>query len=49
MHGLHQNAEIVRLDIRGDAMTQVEYMPRSATVTCEDVRNTLFDYVGRLP
>ena len=49
MHRINKHREIVRINIRRDAMPQVEYMSRTVTEACEHLRNTLFDSIGRFP
>ena len=49
MHSFNQDTQIIRIDIRRNAVSQVEYMSRTVTVTGEHVRNTLFDSIGRFP
>jgi hypothetical protein len=49
VYSLNQNAQVIRINIRRDAMPQVEYMARTVAVTGEHVRNTLFDGIRRFP
>ena len=49
MHSIHEHCEIIRIDVRCNAVTEIEYVSRSVTITGQHPRNTLLDCFRRFP
>ena len=43
---IHQHAEMIGIDIRRDAVTEIEHVSRAIAVTREDIRHTLLNRFG---